>query len=182
MSHHIYDVIFLIKGDMFDNLQQDVGWFFDSPCCSSAPSGGRRWSCSVTLVLCSGVLQGVRDDARRPGHARDLRRVAQHRQGGGAHGGRAAAHAAAAPQGHHPRLPPPPPTHPRGLPGECQPGGGASEAPPPGWPSAPFQLTGQPVLIGGTMGTCSYVLTGTERGMTETFGTTCHGAVTTSCP
>ncbi|XP_023573128.1 tRNA-splicing ligase RtcB homolog, partial [Octodon degus] len=31
-------------------------------------------------------------------------------------------------------------------------------------------------LIGGTMGTCSYVLTGTEQGMTETFGTTCHGA------
>lgn len=41
----------------------------------------------------------------------------------------------------------------------------------------PLQLTGQPVLIGGTMGTCSYVLTGTEQGMTETFGTTCHGAV-----
>ena len=40
-----------------------------------------------------------------------------------------------------------------------------------------FQLTGQPVLIGGTMGTCSYVLTGTEQGMQETFGTTCHGAV-----
>lgn len=40
-----------------------------------------------------------------------------------------------------------------------------------------LQLTGQPVLIGGTMGTCSYVLTGTEQGMTETFGTTCHGAV-----
>jgi tRNA-splicing ligase RtcB len=40
-----------------------------------------------------------------------------------------------------------------------------------------YQLTGQPVLIGGTMGTCSYVLTGTEQGMMETFGTTCHGAV-----
>jgi tRNA-splicing ligase RtcB (3'-phosphate/5'-hydroxy nucleic acid ligase) len=26
------------------------------------------------------------------------------------------------------------------------------------------------------MGTCSYILTGTERGMTETFGSTCHGA------
>ncbi len=38
-------------------------------------------------------------------------------------------------------------------------------------------VSGQPVLIGGTMGTCSYVLTGTEQGMTETFGTTCHGAV-----
>jgi len=32
------------------------------------------------------------------------------------------------------------------------------------------------VLIGGTMGTCSYVLTGTEQGMSETFGSTCHGA------
>lgn len=35
---------------------------------------------------------------------------------------------------------------------------------------------GQPVLVGGTMGTCSYVLTGTQRGMDETFGSTCHGA------
>jgi tRNA-splicing ligase RtcB len=26
------------------------------------------------------------------------------------------------------------------------------------------------------MGTCSYVLTGTEQGMGDTFGTTCHGA------
>ena len=26
------------------------------------------------------------------------------------------------------------------------------------------------------MGSCSYVLTGTETGMTETFGSTCHGA------
>jgi tRNA-splicing ligase RtcB len=35
---------------------------------------------------------------------------------------------------------------------------------------------GQPVLIGGTMGSCSYVLTGTEAGMAQTFGSTCHGA------
>lgn len=27
------------------------------------------------------------------------------------------------------------------------------------------------------MGTCSYVLTGTDQGMEDTFGTTCHGAV-----
>lgn len=27
------------------------------------------------------------------------------------------------------------------------------------------------------MGTCSYVLTGTEQGMQQTFGSTCHGAV-----
>lgn len=26
------------------------------------------------------------------------------------------------------------------------------------------------------MGTCSYILTGTEKGLTETFGSTCHGA------
>jgi len=39
-----------------------------------------------------------------------------------------------------------------------------------------YQMTGQPVLIGGTMGTCSYVLTGTEKGMRDTFGSTCHGA------
>jgi tRNA-splicing ligase RtcB len=26
------------------------------------------------------------------------------------------------------------------------------------------------------MGTCSYILTGTEQGMVESFGSTCHGA------
>ncbi|KAK9751486.1 tRNA-splicing ligase RtcB [Popillia japonica] len=41
---------------------------------------------------------------------------------------------------------------------------------------ADYQEIGQPVLIGGTMGTCSYVLTGTETAMSETFGSTCHGA------
>lgn len=56
---------------------------------------------------------------------------------------------------------------------------GSTRAFPPHHPLIPvdYQLTGQPVLIGGTMGTCSYVLTGTERGMQETFGSTCHGAV-----
>jgi tRNA-splicing ligase RtcB len=39
-----------------------------------------------------------------------------------------------------------------------------------------YQLTGQPVLIGGTMGTNSWVLTGTSKGMQETWGSTCHGA------
>eukprot|EP01135_Chromosphaera_perkinsii_P008279 Nk52_evm1s1229 gene=Nk52_evmTU1s1229 len=55
---------------------------------------------------------------------------------------------------------------------------GATRAFPPHHPLIPvdYQLTGQPVLIGGTMGTCSYILTGTEKGMEETFGTTCHGA------
>lgn len=59
---------------------------------------------------------------------------------------------------------------------------GATRAFPPHHPLIPvdYQLTGQPVLVGGTMGTCSYVLTGTEKGMTETFGSTCHGAVISS--
>lgn len=56
---------------------------------------------------------------------------------------------------------------------------GSTRAFPPNHPLIPvdYQMTGQPVLIGGTMGTCSYVLTGTEQGMQETFGSTCHGAV-----
>lgn len=55
---------------------------------------------------------------------------------------------------------------------------GSTRAFPPHHPLIPvdYQFIGQPVLIGGTMGTCSYVLTGTERGMAETFGSTCHGA------
>jgi tRNA-splicing ligase RtcB len=35
---------------------------------------------------------------------------------------------------------------------------------------------GQPVLIPGDMGRCSYLLVGTDRAMKETFGSTCHGA------
>eukprot|EP00889_Picochlorum_renovo_P000364 jgi/Picre1/27394/NNA_000361.t1 len=55
---------------------------------------------------------------------------------------------------------------------------GSTRAFPPHHPLIPvdYQLTGQPVLIGGTMGTCSYVLTGTEHGMKAAFGSTCHGA------
>nr|XP_022300609.1 tRNA-splicing ligase RtcB homolog [Crassostrea virginica] len=55
---------------------------------------------------------------------------------------------------------------------------GSTRAFPPHHPLIPvdYQLTGQPVLIGGTMGTCSYLLTGTQQGMEETYGTTCHGA------
>ncbi|KAL6051041.1 RNA-splicing ligase RtcB [Balamuthia mandrillaris] len=55
---------------------------------------------------------------------------------------------------------------------------GSTRAFPPHHPLIPvdYQFTGQPVLIGGTMGTYSYVLTGTEKGMEETFGSTCHGA------
>ena len=39
-----------------------------------------------------------------------------------------------------------------------------------------FHGIGQPVLIPGSMGTASYVLVGTEKGMDATFGSTCHGA------
>lgn len=55
---------------------------------------------------------------------------------------------------------------------------GSTRAFPPHHPLIPvdYQFTGQPVLIGGTMGTCSYVLAGTDTGMAETFGSTCHGA------
>lgn len=57
---------------------------------------------------------------------------------------------------------------------------GSTRAFPPGHSMIPlkYQATGQPVLVGGSMGTHSYILTGTERGMQETFGSTCHGAVT----
>ena len=55
---------------------------------------------------------------------------------------------------------------------------GSTRAFPPHHPLIPvdYQYTGQPVMIGGTMGTCSYILTGTQKGMDETFGSTCHGA------
>ena len=55
---------------------------------------------------------------------------------------------------------------------------GSTRAFPPHHPLIPvdYQLTGQPVLIGGTMGSCSYVLSGTDQGMEQTFGSTCHGA------
>jgi tRNA-splicing ligase RtcB len=55
---------------------------------------------------------------------------------------------------------------------------GATRAFPKGHPALPGELrqTGQPVLIPGSMGTCSYVLVGTDRAMHETFGSSCHGA------
>ena len=39
-----------------------------------------------------------------------------------------------------------------------------------------YSSAGQPVLIGGTMGTCSYILAGTDTGMKHAFGSACHGA------
>lgn len=55
---------------------------------------------------------------------------------------------------------------------------GSTRAFPPQHPLIPvdYQTIGQPVLIGGTMGTCSYVLTGTHKGFKKTWGSTCHGA------
>jgi len=55
---------------------------------------------------------------------------------------------------------------------------GATRAFGPGHPDLPedLQATGQPVLIGGTMGTSSYILAGTREGMELSFGSCCHGA------
>eukprot|EP00210_Caulerpa_lentillifera_P002021 g1936.t1 len=55
---------------------------------------------------------------------------------------------------------------------------GATRAFGPHHPSIPekYKTIGQPVLIGGSMGTCSYVLIGTDEAMQGSFGSTCHGA------
>jgi len=55
---------------------------------------------------------------------------------------------------------------------------GATRAFPPGHPEVPerYREVGQPVLIPGDMGRCSYVLVGTQQAYRETFGSTCHGA------
>ena len=39
-----------------------------------------------------------------------------------------------------------------------------------------FRSTGQPVLIPGSMGTASFVLTGTDEASAKSFSSTCHGA------
>jgi tRNA-splicing ligase RtcB len=55
---------------------------------------------------------------------------------------------------------------------------GATRAFGPGHPEIPekYRAVGQPVLIPGDMGTASYLLAGTKQAMTETFGSSCHGA------
>ena len=55
---------------------------------------------------------------------------------------------------------------------------GATRAFGPGHPELPLELrdAGQPVLIGGTMGTASYILAGTEQSMGLAYGSACHGA------
>lgn len=55
---------------------------------------------------------------------------------------------------------------------------GATRALGPGDARVPsrYRAIGQPVLIPGDMGRYSYVAVGTQKAMTDTFGSTCHGA------
>jgi tRNA-splicing ligase RtcB len=55
---------------------------------------------------------------------------------------------------------------------------GATRAFGPGREELPecYRAVGQPVLVGGTMGTASFVLRGTQSGMEATFGSALHGA------
>jgi tRNA-splicing ligase RtcB len=55
---------------------------------------------------------------------------------------------------------------------------GATRAFPAGHEDTPacYKEIGQPVLVPGDMGRCSFVAVGTEKAMAETFGSTCHGA------
>ncbi|MCS7150168.1 MAG: RtcB family protein [Caldimicrobium sp.] len=49
-------------------------------------------------------------------------------------------------------------------------GPGRAELPPA------YREVGQPVIIGGSMGTASYILAGTKEGEERAFGSACHGA------
>jgi tRNA-splicing ligase RtcB len=55
---------------------------------------------------------------------------------------------------------------------------GATRAFPPKSDKIPevYQSVGQPVLVPGDMGRYSFVAVGTDQAMTDTFGSTCHGA------
>lgn len=55
---------------------------------------------------------------------------------------------------------------------------GATRAFGPGRDESPpaYRSVGHPILVGGTMGTASYVLRGTAAGMAKTFGSGIHGA------
>jgi tRNA-splicing ligase RtcB len=55
---------------------------------------------------------------------------------------------------------------------------GATRAFGPGHPDLPadFRETGQPVLIGGSMGTASHILAGNREGEALSFASACHGA------
>jgi len=55
---------------------------------------------------------------------------------------------------------------------------GATRAFGPGHPAVPvdYRAVGQPVIIGGSMGTASYVLAGMAEGEARAFSSSCHGA------
>jgi tRNA-splicing ligase RtcB (3'-phosphate/5'-hydroxy nucleic acid ligase) len=55
---------------------------------------------------------------------------------------------------------------------------GATRAFPAGHKDTPgcYREIGQPVLVPGDMGRCSFIAVGTQKAMDETFGSTCHGA------
>ena len=55
---------------------------------------------------------------------------------------------------------------------------GATRSFGPGHPDIPpsYRALGQPVIIGGSMETGSYLLLGTDKAMEETFGSTAHGS------
>ncbi|MDA4121047.1 MAG: RtcB family protein [Thaumarchaeota archaeon] len=55
---------------------------------------------------------------------------------------------------------------------------GATRSFGPGHPDipAPYRNVGQPVIIGGSMETGSYLLVGTQKAMEDTFGSTAHGS------
>ena len=55
---------------------------------------------------------------------------------------------------------------------------GATRSFPPNHSEIPqeYREIGQPILIGGSMETGSYLLTGTEKSMEVSFGSTAHGA------
>jgi tRNA-splicing ligase RtcB len=71
-------------------------------------------------------------------------------------------------------------SHPVGdrMAGVCVHRKGATRAFGPGSDVIPaaYRDIGQPVLVPGSMGTSSWVLVGSEASMTQTFGSTCHGA------
>jgi tRNA-splicing ligase RtcB len=55
---------------------------------------------------------------------------------------------------------------------------GATRAFGPGHPAIPdkYREVGQPVIIGGSMGTASYILAGTAEAEARSFSSSCHGA------
>lgn len=55
---------------------------------------------------------------------------------------------------------------------------GATRSLPPNHPAVTgiYREVGQPVIVGGSMETGSYLLAGTQKAYDMTFGSTCHGA------